>query len=104
MSKAEKHLKPISPKYQLLPGKTPTSTFTAFSYHIIHTFFYALRGLAVFKSTLTDRSTSEKRHSSTHFLRQFDYSSQPGVVNEIMENEPKICLLLSFIAAFIEKD
>ena len=28
----------------------------------------------------------------TFFYRQLDFSSEPGVANEILENEPKSCL------------
>ena len=29
------------------------------------------------------------------FYRQLDFSSQPGVANEILENEPKSCLTVA---------
>ena len=33
---------------------------------------------------------------STHFFyRQLDFSSEPGIVNEILENEPKSCLTVA---------
>ena len=30
----------------------------------------------------------------TFVFRQLDFSSEPGVANEILENEPKSCLVL----------
>ena len=29
------------------------------------------------------------------FYRQLDFSSEPGVANEILENEPKSCLMVA---------
>ena len=37
--------------------------------------------------------TSALLNFVTHFIyRQLDFSSEPGVANEILENEPKSCL------------
>ena len=37
-----------------------------------------------------------RKQSITHsFYRQLDFQSEPGVANEILENEPKSCLAVA---------
>ena len=46
----------------------------------------------------TDEFLSSLFHKIHIFLdRQLDFSSEPGVANEILENEPKSCLVLWLI-------
>ena len=36
------------------------------------------------------------KYNCTHFFyRQLDFPSEPGVANEILENEPKSCLTIA---------
>ena len=44
------------------------------------------------KQALTGTSTIGQKQVTHFFHKQIDFPSEPGVANEILENEPEICL------------
>ena len=56
------------------------------------------RGILKFFSQIILKNCANFRMNEGHthfFYRQLDFSSEPGVANEILENEPKSCLTVA---------